>query len=115
MNPSFVNGIIVGAGIVLALMSVGFLYYIAPVENEAGISSTEIRVAIFLGGLVAAVAIAYEFYTKKNESKSENNLDETPKPEPELTNSENHESNTSVEKITEPKDTNESNQSKQDD
>ena len=54
----------------MALMSVGFLYYIAPVENEQGVSSTEIRVAIFLGGLVAAVAIAYEFYSKKKETDS---------------------------------------------
>jgi len=69
-NFSFVNGIIVGAGIVLAFMSFGFLQYIAPVENQQGISSTEIRVAIMLGGLVAAVAIGYEFYTRKNESKN---------------------------------------------
>ena len=60
-NSSFVNGLIAGAGIVLALMSFGFLKYIAPVENQQGISSTEIRVAIMLGGIVAAVAIGYEF------------------------------------------------------
>ena len=74
-NSSFVNGLIAGAGIVLALMSFGFLQYIAPVENQQGISSTEIRVAIMLGGIVTAVAIGYEFYSKKqikqNESKIE--------------------------------------------
>ena len=69
-NSSFVNGIIVGAGIVLAFMSYGFLQYIAPVENQQGISSTEIRVAIMLGVIVVAVAIGYEFYSRKIESKS---------------------------------------------
>lgn len=69
-NSSFVNGIIVGAGIVLAFMSFGFLLYIAPVENQQGVSSTEIRVAILLGGVVAAVAIGYEFYSRKNESEN---------------------------------------------
>jgi len=64
-TSSFINGIIVGAGIVLGLMSFGFLLFIAPLENIQGVSSTEIRVAIFLGGLVAAVALAYEFYSKK--------------------------------------------------
>ena len=68
-NSSFVNGLIAGAGIVLALMSFGFLQYIAPVENQQGISSTEIRVAILLGGIVAAVALGYEFYSKKEEKK----------------------------------------------
>ena len=69
-NSSFVNGLIAGAGIALALMSVGFLYYIAPIENQQGVSSTEIRVAIMLGGIVAAVSIGYEYYLKKNNSKS---------------------------------------------
>ena len=69
-NSSFVNGLIAGAGIALAVMSVGFLYYIAPIENQQGVSSTEIRVAIMLGGLVAAVSIGYEYYLNKNKSKS---------------------------------------------
>ena len=70
-NSSFVNGIIVGAGIALVVMSIGFLQYIAPVENQNGVSSTEIRVAILLGGLVAAASIGYEYYTKKQESKND--------------------------------------------
>ena len=70
-NSSFVNGIIVGAGIVLAFMSYVLLQYIAPVENQNGVSSTEIRVAILLGGLVAAASIGYEYYTRKQESKNE--------------------------------------------
>ena len=69
-NSSFINGLIAGAGIALALMSYGFLQYIAPVENQQGVSSTEIRVAIMLGGIVAAASIGYEYYLNKNESKS---------------------------------------------
>ena len=69
-NLSFINGLIAGAGIALALMSYGFLLYIAPIENQQGVSSTEIRVAIMLGGLVAAASIGYEYYLNKNESKS---------------------------------------------
>ena len=69
-NSSFINGLIAGAGIALALMSYGFLQYIAPVENLQGVSSTEIRVAIMLGGIVAAASIGYEYYLNKNESKS---------------------------------------------
>ena len=69
-NSSFINGLIAGAGIALALMSYGFLLYIAPIENQQGVSSTEIRVAIMLGGMVAAASIGYEYYLNKNESKS---------------------------------------------
>ena len=67
--PSFVNGLIAGAGVALALMSYGFLQFVSPLENIQGVSTTEIRVAIFLGGLVTAVAIAYEFYSKKESAK----------------------------------------------
>ena len=94
-SSSFVNGIIAGAGIVMVLMSVGFLYYIAPVENQQGVSSTEIRVAIFLGGLVAAVAIGYEFYTQKQDknksdtkTQSESSITEAAKPEIKIVKSE---------------------------
>ena len=62
---SFINGIIAGAGAVLALMSAAFLQFIGPLENIQGVTTTEIRVAIFLGGIVCAVAIGYEFYRKK--------------------------------------------------
>ena len=75
-NSSFVNGLIAGAGIALAIMSVGFLYFIAPIENQQGISSTEIRVAIMLGGIVAAVSIGYEYYTRKEEKKQTNESDD---------------------------------------
>jgi len=66
---SFVNGVIAGAGAVLALMSAAFLQFVGPLENIQGVTTTEIRIAIFLGGIVCAVAIGYEFYSKK-ETKS---------------------------------------------
>lgn len=74
-KPSFVNGIIAGAGAVLALMSYGFLQYIGPLENIQGISTTEIRVAILLGGLVCAIAVGYEFYSKKDKPKKESKIE----------------------------------------
>ena len=73
---SFINGLIAGAGIALAVMSYGFLQYIAPLENQQGVSSTEIRVAILLGGIVAAVAIGYEFYTKKETKVDDDKISE---------------------------------------
>ena len=73
---SFINGLIVGAGIALAVMSYGFLLFIAPLENQQGVSTTEIRVAIILGGLVAAVAIGYEFYTKKETKVDDDKIPE---------------------------------------
>ena len=68
-NSSFVNGLITGAGIVLAIMAFGFLLYIGPIENEQGVSSTEIRVAIILGGVVAVASVGYEFYIRRVEKK----------------------------------------------
>ena len=73
-NSSFVNGLIMGAGIVLALMSVGFLMYIAPLENQYGVSSTEIKVAIILGGVVAVASLGYEFYTRKLEKQAKSQI-----------------------------------------
>ena len=64
---SFVNGILAGAGAVLAIMSVAFVRMTAPLEGVMGFTTTEIRVAILLGGIVCAVAIGYEFYRKKQE------------------------------------------------
>ena len=62
---SFVNGIIAGAGAVLAIMSVAFIQMTAPLEGVMGFTTTEIRVAVLLGGIVCAVAVGYEFYRKK--------------------------------------------------
>jgi len=74
---SFVNGVLAGAGAVLAIMSVAFLQFISPLENVQGVTTTEIRVAIFLGGIVCAVAIGYEFYGKKNGKKQKTQLEKT--------------------------------------
>jgi len=68
---SFVNGLIAGAGIVLALMSYGFLQFVGAMENIQGVTTTELRVAILLGGIVSAVAIGYEFYNKKKSVKEQ--------------------------------------------
>lgn len=74
-TPSFVNGVIAGAGAVLAIMSVAFLQMLSPLEGTMGYTTTEIRVAILLGGIVCAVAVGYEFYRKK-EIKKQNNQDQ---------------------------------------
>jgi len=74
---SFINGLIAGAGAVLALMSFGFLQLIGSFENIQGVTTTEVRVAILLGGIVCAVAIGYEFYNKKKPVKEK--IEETEK------------------------------------
>jgi len=63
---SFVNGVIAGAGAVLAIMSSALLVLYAPLELSKALTTTELRVAIFLGAIVFAVAVAYEFYSKKS-------------------------------------------------
>jgi len=69
---SFVNGAIAGAGAVLAIMSVALLKLYEPLEISKALTTTEIRVAIFLGAVVFVLAIAYEIYlnniTKKRQS-----------------------------------------------
>ena len=76
---SFVNGILAGAGAVLAFMSVAFLQFISPLENIQGVTTTEVRVAIFLGGIVCAVAVGYEFYGKKETKKKIQEKDQVEK------------------------------------
>jgi len=66
---SFINGIIAGAGIVLSVMSIAFLLSVGPLEGKMGFSTTEIRVAIFLGFIVFTVSLLYEVYRKKNNDK----------------------------------------------
>ena len=69
---SFVNGVIAGAGAVLAIMSAALLKLYEPLELAKALTTTEIRVAIFLGAIVFVLAIAYEVYlnniTKKRQS-----------------------------------------------
>ena len=69
---SFVNGLIAGSGAVLAIMSVGYLQMLGPLEGTMGLTTTEIRVGIILGGLVCAAAIGYEFYSRKETKKPTN-------------------------------------------
>jgi len=71
---TFVNGIIAGAGAVLAFMSYGFLQFVGPLENIRGVTTTELRIAILLGGIVCAVAVGYEFYSKKDKPKKESKI-----------------------------------------
>jgi len=75
---SFVNGVIAGAGAVLAIMSAAFLQFVSPLENVQGVTTTEIRVAILLGGIVCAVAVGYEFYRKKEAKKTKQVDEEKP-------------------------------------
>lgn len=79
---SFINGLIAGAGAVLALMSYGFLQFVKGLENIQGVTTTEIRVAIMLGGIVAAVAIGYEFYANKKPNKEQTKETENKKIDP---------------------------------
>jgi len=67
---SFINGMIAGAGISLAIMSIAFLKMTGPLEGKMGFSTTEIRVAIFLGFIVFTVATLYEIYRKKDDNKN---------------------------------------------
>ena len=62
---------IAGAGISLAIMSIAFLQMTCPLEGKMGFSTTEIRVAIFLGFIVFTIAVLYEIYRKKNDTKNQ--------------------------------------------
>jgi len=62
---SFLNGAIAGAGIVLAITSIGFLKIIGPLEGKMGITTTEIQVGVFLGFTVFIISILYEIYRTK--------------------------------------------------
>jgi len=68
---SFVNGFIAGAGAVLALMSAAFVQMTAPLEGVMGFTTTEMRVAVLLGAIVCAVAVGYEFYSKKKTKENQ--------------------------------------------
>jgi len=70
-NLSFINGVIAGAGVTLAIMSIGFLQATGPLEGKMGFTTTEIRVAIFLGFVVFTIAVLYEIYRKKNDNKNQ--------------------------------------------
>ena len=63
--PSFINGILAGAGAVVAVMSFAFMQLVGKYEGIMGVTTAEIRVAIILGGIVCAAAVGYEFYRKR--------------------------------------------------
>ncbi len=63
--PSFVNGILAGAGAVVAVMAFAFMQLVGQYEGVMGVTTAEMRVAIILGGIVCAVAVGYEFYRKR--------------------------------------------------
>lgn len=63
--PSFVNGILAGAGAVVAVMAYAFMQLVGQYEGVMGVTTAEMRVAIILGGIVCAVAVGYEFYRKR--------------------------------------------------
>jgi len=73
---SFINGAIAGAAAVLAIMSSALLVLYAPLEVSKALTTTELRVAIFLGAIVFAVAVAYEFYKNKPAKLSQDNAPE---------------------------------------
>jgi len=52
-------------------MSIAFLQMTGPLEGKMGFSTTEIRVAIFLGFIVFTIAVLYEIYRKKNDTKNQ--------------------------------------------
>jgi len=59
---SFVNGILAGAGALVAVMAFAFTQFVGKYEGIMGITTVEMRVAIVLGGIVCATAVGYEFY-----------------------------------------------------
>ena len=75
-KPSFIHGLIAGAGITLAIMSIAFLQMTSPLEGKMGFSTTEIRVAIFLGFLVFTISLLYEIYRKKDNDEQNQIKDE---------------------------------------
>ena len=68
---SFINGLIAGAGAVLAIMSYVLMQFVRVFEGQGGVTTIEMRVAILLGGIVCAVAVGYEFYSKKQKKEKQ--------------------------------------------
>lgn len=63
---TFVNGIIAGAGAVVAFMAFIFMQLVGKYEGVMGVSTSEMRAAVILGAVVCAAAVGYEFYRKKS-------------------------------------------------
>ena len=65
-KSSFINGVIAGTGITLTIMAMRFLQITEPLEGKSGVTTTEIRIAIFLGFIVFTISLLYEIYRKKD-------------------------------------------------
>ena len=70
-NLSFINGVIAGAGAVVAIASAVLLTSYRSLEGILGFTTIEIRIGLFLGAIVCVIAIAYELQQRKIKSKSE--------------------------------------------
>lgn len=73
---SFVNGIIAGAGGVLAIMSFALMEMARPLEGVLGFTAIEFRVGTLLGAIVCVVAIGYEHYRKKETKEQDKKTDQ---------------------------------------
>ena len=62
---SFANGLLAGAGAVVAVMAYAFMQFVGKYEGVMGVTTTEMRAAVILGGLVCAAAVGYEFYRRR--------------------------------------------------
>ncbi len=62
---SFVNGLLAGAGAVVAVMAFAFMQLVGRYEGIMGVTTVEMRAAIILGGIVCAAAVGYEFYRRR--------------------------------------------------
>ncbi len=62
---TYVNGVITGAGALVAIMSLIFMQLLGKYEGVLGFTTAELRAGIILGALVSAAALGYEFYRKK--------------------------------------------------
>jgi hypothetical protein len=62
---SFANGVLAGAGAVVAIMAYAFMQLVGRYEGVMGVTTTEMRAAIILGGVVCAAAVGYEFYRRR--------------------------------------------------
>ncbi len=66
---TFMNGIIAGAGAVVAVMSFVFMQLVSKYEGIMGVSTTEMSVGVVLGAIVCATTVGYEFYRKRTVKK----------------------------------------------
>jgi len=62
---SFINGILAGAGAVVAAMAFAFIQLVGRYEGVMGVTTVEMRAAVILGGIVCAAAVGYEFYRRR--------------------------------------------------